>query len=297
MLERLGVNTRDSRQMETKNVAAVMVTAELPAFARSGSRIDVAVSALGDAKNLLGGTLLVTPLLGADGEVYAVAQGTLATGGLAARGAAHLGHARRAHRRTHRQRRDGGARGAIPARQHAPAAPALRNPDLTTARRIAAAINQILPASPRPTDPSHRGARSGGPRPDRDSWRRSRSCGSSPTARQGGHRRSQRHHRDGRRRAHLHRGDRPGQPDHPRHRDPAGQPAGAILQRRTTVVPRTQVQVDDQQDQKLRLLQGGVSLRDLVDGLNALGVGPRDMITILQAIKAAGALQADLVVR
>ncbi|HET6308091.1 MAG TPA: flagellar basal body P-ring protein FlgI, partial [Rhodopila sp.] len=86
MLERLGVNTRDQiTSLSTKNVAAVMVTAELPAFARSGSRIDVAVSSLGDATNLTGGTLLVTPLLAADGEVYAVAQGALATGAIAAR--------------------------------------------------------------------------------------------------------------------------------------------------------------------------------------------------------------------
>src|ERR1700761_2616458 len=76
MLERLGVNTRDQiTKLETKNVAAVMVTADLPPFARSGNRIDVAVSALGDATNLTGATLLVTPLLAADGEVYAVAQG------------------------------------------------------------------------------------------------------------------------------------------------------------------------------------------------------------------------------
>src|SRR4029077_7781722 len=89
MLERLGVNTRDQvAKLSTKNIAAVMVTAELPAFARSGSRIDVAVSALGDATNLTGGTLLVTPLLAADGEVYAVAQGAVSTGAIAARGAA-----------------------------------------------------------------------------------------------------------------------------------------------------------------------------------------------------------------
>ncbi|MGE0415838.1 MAG: flagellar basal body P-ring protein FlgI, partial [Acetobacteraceae bacterium] len=89
MLERLGVNTRDQvNKLSTKNLAAVMVTAYLPAFARSGSRIDIAVSALGDATNLTGGTLLVTPLMGADGEVYAVAQGAVATGAIAARGAA-----------------------------------------------------------------------------------------------------------------------------------------------------------------------------------------------------------------
>ncbi len=74
-----------------------MVTAALPAFARSGSRIDVAVSALGDAKDLTGGTLLVTPLLGADGEVYGVAQGALATGAVAAKGAGSLRHPQRPH--------------------------------------------------------------------------------------------------------------------------------------------------------------------------------------------------------
>jgi len=80
MLERLGVNTRDQiANLTTKDVAAVMVTGELPAFARNGSRLDVTVSALGDATNLTGGILLVTPMLAADGEVYAVAQGALAT--------------------------------------------------------------------------------------------------------------------------------------------------------------------------------------------------------------------------
>ncbi|MBT3373818.1 MAG: flagellar basal body P-ring protein FlgI, partial [Rhodospirillaceae bacterium] len=74
MLERLGVNTRDA-SLNTKNVAAVMVTASLRPFARVGTRMDVVVSTMGDSSNLQGGMLLVTPLLGADGEVYAVAQG------------------------------------------------------------------------------------------------------------------------------------------------------------------------------------------------------------------------------
>ena len=88
MLERLGVNTRDQvAKLQTKNLAAVMVTAELPAFTHSGGRIDVAVSALGDATNLTGGTLLVTPLLAADGEVYAVAQGAISTGAVGVTGA------------------------------------------------------------------------------------------------------------------------------------------------------------------------------------------------------------------
>ncbi|MEM9684792.1 MAG: flagellar basal body P-ring protein FlgI, partial [Pseudomonadota bacterium] len=85
MLERLGVNIRDD-QVSTENVAAVMVTATLPPFARHGSRLPVTVSSLGDAESLLGGQLLVTPLLGADGEVYAVAQGALSIGGFSAAG-------------------------------------------------------------------------------------------------------------------------------------------------------------------------------------------------------------------
>ena len=87
MLDRLGVKPTESG-LDSENVAAVMVTAVLPPFSRQGSRIDVTVSALGDSKSLLGGTLLVTPLLGADGEVYAVAQGQLAVGGFTAVGAA-----------------------------------------------------------------------------------------------------------------------------------------------------------------------------------------------------------------
>ena len=85
MLERLGVNTR-GQTMQTKNVAAVMVTANLPAFAGQGSRIDVSVQRMGDAKNLQGGTLLVTPLFGADGQIYAVGQGPVAIGGFSAQG-------------------------------------------------------------------------------------------------------------------------------------------------------------------------------------------------------------------
>src|SRR5580658_3369289 len=87
MLERLGVNAR-GQTMQTKDVAAVMVTANLPAFAAQGTRIDVSVSALGDAKSLQGGTLLVTPLSGADGEIYALSQGPVAIGGFVAQGQA-----------------------------------------------------------------------------------------------------------------------------------------------------------------------------------------------------------------
>ena len=85
MTERLGVNIRGSNA-NSKNMAAIMVTAELPPFATPGSRIDVSVSSMCDAKSLLGGTLLVTSLQGADGEVYAVAQGSIQTGAVSASG-------------------------------------------------------------------------------------------------------------------------------------------------------------------------------------------------------------------
>jgi flagellar P-ring protein precursor FlgI len=85
LLERLGVNVA-GEEYRPKNVAAVFVTANLPPFARAGGRIDVTVSAIGDAKSLLGGTLVMTPLNGADGQIYAVAQGTIIAGGIAAEG-------------------------------------------------------------------------------------------------------------------------------------------------------------------------------------------------------------------
>ena len=93
MLDRLGVGTRgpNMNAMNTRNTAAVMVTARLPPFARQGSPIDVTVSAMGDAKSLRGGTLLVTPLLGADSQAYAVAQGMLANNSFQAQGAEFQG--------------------------------------------------------------------------------------------------------------------------------------------------------------------------------------------------------------
>src|SRR5499433_3957134 len=154
MLERLGVNIR-GQALRTGNVAAVMVTANLPAFGTQGTRLDVTVSALGDAKSLQGGTLLVTPLLGADGNVYAVAQGSLAIGGFQAEGeAAKITRGVPTVGRI--------ANGAIIEREIDFALNrltnlrlALRNPDLTTAKRIAAAVNDFIGgATAEPLDPS-----------------------------------------------------------------------------------------------------------------------------------------------
>src|SRR5690348_7079632 len=143
MLERLGVNIR-GQTLRTGNVAAVMVTANLPAFGTQGTRIDVTVSALGDSKSLQGGTLLVTPLLGADGNVYAVGQGSVAIGGFQAEGeAAKIVRGVPTVGRI--------ANGALIEREidfnlnrQSQLRMALRNPDFTTARRIAAAINDFI---------------------------------------------------------------------------------------------------------------------------------------------------------
>jgi len=142
MLERLGVNIRDNNLPSGKNVAAVMVTAKLPPFSHSGSTIDVVVSALGDAKDLNGGTLLVTPLIAADGEVYAVAQGEVLPSGIAAIGTA-------ASQTTGLPTTAKIPNGAIVEKEIVfqltdlkSQTLNLRSPDLTTARRVAEAINQ-----------------------------------------------------------------------------------------------------------------------------------------------------------
>jgi len=298
MLERLGVNTRDQvAKLSTKNIAAVMVTADLPAFARSGSRIDVAVSALGDATNLTGGTLLVTPLLAADGEVYAVAQGAVATGAIAARGAASS-----VTRGVPTSARI--SNGATVEREVAFRLDktnafrlGLRNTDLTTTRRIATAINKALGPVARATDPrtvalelTNRDpiealATLEDLRVEPDSPAIVVIEESSGTIVMGANVRVST--------VAIAQGNLTIRvTETPEVSQPAPVSNGT-----TVVVPRTQVQVDDQHDRKLGILQGSVTLRDLVASLNALGVGPRDLISILQSIKAAGALQADLMVR
>ncbi len=299
MLERLGVNTRDQlAKLQTKNVAAVMVTADLPAFARSGERIDVAISALGDASNLTGGTLLVTPLLGADGEVHAVAQGALATGAISARGAAasvtrgvptagKIANGATVEREVPNQL---GSRAGLRL--------GLRNPDLTTARRMAEAIDGALgqgaatALDPRTVEVSLAGrtpvdtlARIEDLRVEPDSPAIVVIEESSGTIVMGANVRvSTVAIAQGNLTIRVTEMPQVSQP-------------GPLSNGVTAVVPRTSVQIDDQHDRKLGILQASVTLRDLVASLNALGVGPRDLISILQSIKAAGALQADLVVR
>lgn len=299
VLERLGVNTRDQeRQLDTRNVAAVMVTANLPPFTRPGSRIDVAVSTLGDATNITGGTLLVTPLLGADGEVYAVAQGPIATGAVAARGAAS--NVTRGVPTAGRMangavvEREVGFRFAQGERVHL----ALRNPDLTTARRMAEAINRSARGSvaaatdPRTVLVNIAGREAVGflaqieqLRVEPDQVARVVIEEASGTIVMGANVRvSTVAIAQGNLTVRITETPQVSQPN-------------ALAGGETVVVPRTNIEVDDQAERRLGILRGGVTLDELVRGLNSLGVGPRDLITILQTVKAAGALQAELELR
>ena len=298
MLERLGVNTRDqAAKLSTKNVAAVMVTGQLPAFGRSGGRIDVSVSALGDASNLTGGTLLVTPLLAADGEVYAVAQGAVSTGAIAAKGAASS--VTRGVPTAGRIANGATIEREIPFRLTKGDALrlGLRNPDLTTARRIAAAINAALGPISRATDPRTVALNLSGRDPidalavienlrvQPDQAAIVVIEESSGTIVMGANVRIST--------VAIAQGNLTIRVTEA----PVVSQPGPLSNGETVVVPRTTIQVDDQADRKLGILNAGVTLRELVASLNALGVGPRDLISILQMIKAAGALQADLVVR
>jgi flagellar P-ring protein precursor FlgI len=297
MLERLGVNIR-GQTLRTGNVAAVMVTANLPAFATQGTRIDITASALGDSKSLQGGTLLVTPLLGADGNVYAVGQGSLAIGGFQAEGdAAKITRGVPTVGRI--------ANGAIIEREiefnlnkQSQLRMALRNPDFTTAKRIAAAINDYIGVpTAEPLDPStvgvtvpeqYRGnvvkllteVEQLQVEPDEAAKividERSgiivmgRDVRVSMVAVAQGN-------------LTVTISETP----------QVSQPTPFSRGGTTQVVPRTNIGVQED-GKKLAVVHDGVSLQQLVDGLNSLGIGPRDLIAILQAIKAAGAIQADI---
>ena len=298
MLNRLGVKPTDAG-LDSKNVAAVMVTAVLPPFARQGSRIDVTVSALGDAKSLLGGTLLVTPVLGADGEVYAVAQGQLAVGGFAASGAAETvvkGVPTSARI----------ASGAIVEREVGfemanmeSVTLSLRNPDFTTARRIAQAINAFLgTAAARPSDPttvhvevpdSYRGnvvnllTDIEQLRVEPDQLARVIIDEQSGIIVMGENVRiSTIAIAQGSLTIRI------------TETEQVSQPGPFANVGATTTVPRTEIEVTEGEERRLGVVNAGVTIQELVNGLNSLGIGPRDMITILQAVKAAGALQAEI---
>jgi flagellar P-ring protein FlgI len=297
MLNRMGIKTTDSA-VDSDNVAAVMVTAVLPPFSRQGSRIDVTVSALGDSESLLGGTLLVTPLLGADGEVYAVSQGQLAVGGFTAAGAAET-----VTKGVPTSARI--ANGAIIERELVfdmstldAVTLNLRNPDFTTARRISQAINAFMGAAiADATDlstvvvqiPNGYGGGAVGLITDIEQLRvEPDHLAKVVIDEQSGIivmgdnvRISKVAIAQGNLTIRITEAQQVSQPG----------PFSEVGT--TTTVDRTDIDIVED-DTQLTVVDGGVTLQELVNGLNALGIGPRDMITILQAVKAAGALQADI---
>ncbi len=296
MLERLGVNTA-GENVRTANVAAVMVTANLPPFATQGSRMDVSVSALGDADSLQGGTLLVTPLVGADGEVFAIAQGPVSINGFMAQGdAATIVSGVPTTGRI--------SSGALIEREidfhlgsQTSLRLALRNPDLTTARRIALAVNDFIGApTATPEDPATvrvtlpRGFN--GNIVDLLTDIEQLMVQTDQTAK-------------------IVIDENSGIivmgkdvrvssvavaqsnltvtiAENPEVVQPNPLSLGT-----TEVEPNTNLNAN-LSETALAMVNESVTLQELVDGLNALGISPRDLIAILQAIKATGALQAEI---
>jgi len=299
LLERLGANVA-GEEFRPRNVAAVFVTAALPPFARAGSRIDVSVSAIGDASSLRGGTLIMTPLNGADGEIYAVAQGGLIAGGTSVEGEAA------------RVVQGVPTSGTIPSGARVEREVdfnftaltslrlALRAPDFTTAGRIEDAINREFGrpiaamldsgtialdlASARMASPAHVierletlpvqaetrarvvvDQRSGTIVMGRDVRI------SAVAVAQGG--------------LTLRVAETPS----------VSQP-NPFSEGETVLVPRTDAAIEQAPGTGLAELPPGTSLSEVVAGLNALGVAPHDMIDILKSIHAAGALHAELIV-
>lgn len=300
ILERLGVNVT-GEQFRPKNVAAVFVTATLPPFSRAGSQIDITVSAIGDAKSLLGGTLVMTPLNAADGEIYAVAQGTIIAGGISAEG-------------------DGGSvtqgvptAGVIPAGARvereidfelsslSTLRLALRTPDFTTAGRIEQAINedfgrrvsvmldagtvQIDISSTRMASPAHALGRIENILVTPERRARVVVDQRSGTIVMGEDVRISR--------VAVAQGNLTLRIQE----DPIVAQPNPFSPGEVVVVPRTRAGIEEEEGTGLAELNEGTSLSEVIAGLNALGVSPRDMIDILKSIKAAGALHAEFVVR
>jgi len=300
ILERLGVNVT-GEEFRPKNVAAVLVTAALPPFARAGGQIDVTVSAIGDAKSLLGGTLIMTPLNAADGEIYVVAQGTIIAGGATAVG-------------------DGGkvtqgvpTSGTIPSGGRVEREIdfqlsklqdlrlALREADFTTAGRIEQAINRNfgrnvaimldsgtvlldVPAT-KMRSVAHALGRIENIEVEPERKARVVVDQRSGTIVMGEDVRISR--------VAVSQGNLTLRIQE----EPLVIQPNPFAQGQTVVVPRTRAAIEEEPGIGLAEIPSGASLSQVIAGLNALGVSPRDMIDILKSIKAAGALHAEFLVR
>ncbi|MGB3147729.1 MAG: flagellar basal body P-ring protein FlgI [Paracoccaceae bacterium] len=300
LLERLGVNVT-GETLRPKNVAAVFVTATLPPFARAGAPIDVTVSAIGDAKSLLGGTLIMTPLNAADGQIYAVAQGTIIAGGASAEGDAAS------------VVQGVPTAGVIPAGARVEreiafdlasldnVRLALRTPDFTTASRIETAINaEFGHAVAVMTDPGTvaLSIRATGMKSPAHVLGRVENILVSPEQRA----RVVVDQRSGTivmgedvriSRVAVSQGNLTLRIEEA----PLAVQPNPFAEGETVVVPRSKASIEEDPGINMAEIPDGASLSEVVTGLNALGVSPRDMIDILKSINAAGALHAEFVVR
>ena len=299
ILERLGVNVT-GEQFRPKNVAAVLVTATMPPFGRAGGQMDVTVSAIGDAKSLMGGTLIMTPMNAADGQIYAVAQGTIIAGGAQAEGDA------------------GSVTRGVPTAGSIPAGAriereidfaldtlvdlrlALREADFTTADRIEQAINRefgrrvalmldsgtvtLNIQATRSRSVAHALSRIENivVQPERKARvvvdQRSGTIVMGEDVRIS--------------RVAVSQGNLTLRIQE----QPLVVQPNPFSEGETVVVPRTNAAIEEEPGISLAEVQPGTSLSEVIAGLNALGVSPRDMIDILKSIKAAGALHAEFVV-
>lgn len=300
VLERLGVNVT-GEQFRPKNVAAVIVTASLPPFSRSGSQIDTTVSAIGDASSLLGGTLVMTPLNAADGEIYAVAQGTIISGGTVAEG-------------------DGAnvtqgvpTSGVIPSgarvereidfelSELTEMRLALRDADFTTATRIEEAINQnfgrnvaqmtdsgtilLNVAATRARSVAHALGRVENILVEPERKARVVVDQRSGTIVMGEDVRISR--------VAVSQGNLTLRV----YEQPLAVQPNPFSEGQTVIVPRANAEIEEEPGIGLAEVPEATSLSSVIGALNALGVSPRDMIDILKSIKAAGALHAEFIVR
>jgi flagellar P-ring protein precursor FlgI len=297
LLENLGINF-DPTQAKTMNVAAVMVTAKLPPFLRTGSRLDVQASSVGDAKSIEGGTLLMTPLNGPDGKVYAVAQGPISTGGFSATGASGstvqknfptVGFI------------SGGAlvEKEVPVKydERPELDLILKTPDFTTASKTASAICKALP------DISAHAVDAGTvklevPPPQRSEMVALITQIENIEVEAGTVAKVVVNERTGTIVIGEHVRIAPVAVAHGSltvqitEKPTVSQPL-PFSNGTTQVVPQSTVQVQEGKGH-LAVVGGGVTIGQLIDGLNAIGATPRDLINILQAIKAAGAMDAEL---
>lgn len=297
MMERLGIHALPD-QVKVANVAAVMVTANLPAFARVGSKLDILISSVGDAKSLQGGTLLMTPLKGVDREVYALAQGPLLVGGFASAGAAG-GGIQKNHPTV--ARIPGGAtiEREIPFdfSRMEDLTIALHQPDFTTALRVSKAINESMEA------PMAIAADSGTVRVQVPEAYKKNLVSLVASLEQLDIKPDMK--------ARIILDERTGTvvmgedvrissvaiahgnlSVHIQEEKNVSQPA-PFSEGQTTVTDSSQVNVSEE-NSRLILMPRGTSLGEVVKALNAIGVSPRDLIAVFQAIKASGALQAEL---